>query len=265
MTESSAESPRRPVAWLRRFVDPSQPTGLTRTLLYAGAVALLALFAYLATSLHHNSFIRSGDSDVMNFADGHRNPVLTAIFLRITAFASPTTVTLLVIIWVLLLVVRKREKLAVVLVAGAALQGIVTFALKGLVARVRPSQALALVHESSFSFPSGHTMAATVVWGIAVYFIAKSLRPVYRPIIITLYVVAVVLVATSRNYLGAHYLSDVVGSVLLGSALLALYLGWITGHPKHLPVELFGQEVVGLLLWPAFAVMVAAILLPNVI
>ncbi len=65
------------------------------------------------------------------------------------------------------------------------------------------------------SFPSGHTVTATVTWGLLSMWglIPRSLAAV---------IVAGVMV--SRLYLGIHYLADVLGGAALGLIVLALYL-----------------------------------------
>ncbi len=65
------------------------------------------------------------------------------------------------------------------------------------------------------SFPSGHTVTATVLW---VSLVALSRMPWAIPLLV---VPAVML---SRLYLGAHYLGDVLVSVLIGLFLVAIYL-----------------------------------------
>lgn len=70
-------------------------------------------------------------------------------------------------------------------------------------------------HLSVPSFPSGHTVTATVLW---ISLAALSRVPWAVPLLV---VPAVML---SRLYLGAHYLGDVLVSVLIGLFLVAIYL-----------------------------------------
>ncbi len=63
-----------------------------------------------------------------------------------------------------------------------------------------------------FSFPSGHTLHATVFSIVAVY---------YFPVLIWLVLPFSVMVALSRPILGLHYPSDVLAGALIGAALAA--------------------------------------------
>lgn len=64
------------------------------------------------------------------------------------------------------------------------------------------------------SFPSGHTMMATALWGTLA---ALGQVPKLVPVLI---IPAVML---SRLYLGAHYLGDVLGGVVIGALLVAVF------------------------------------------
>lgn len=64
------------------------------------------------------------------------------------------------------------------------------------------------------SFPSGHVLLATLLWGVPY---VRGRVPLWVPALVVL------LVSVSRLYLGVHYLADVVGAALIGALLLAAY------------------------------------------
>ncbi len=79
------------------------------------------------------------------------------------------------------------------------------------------------------SFPSGHTVTATTLWGTLTAFGRI-------PIVASISIVAGVML--SRLYLGVHYLVDVLGGVLIGLILVVAYqrlwpviLRWFSGRP----------------------------------
>ncbi len=98
--------------------------------------------------------------------------------------------------------------------------------LKGVYDRARPPESL--VTTTGASFPSGHAIAASVTVVAAVI----ALVPPGRRRIAWATVAAgfSVLMGLSRAYLGAHWLSDAIAGVLLGTScalLAALVVGWI--------------------------------------
>ena len=71
------------------------------------------------------------------------------------------------------------------------------------------------------SFPSGHTMSATVVYGALLVAFWRMLPKRWRPVAVAATVCLVLAVASSRLLLGVHFLSDVIGGFLLGIAWLS--------------------------------------------
>src|SRR5213079_3097941 len=93
------------------------------------------------------------------------------------------------------------------MLAAPATEGV----LKIVVGRPRPEAA-------SMGFPSGHATAAAAFFG-AVFYLAESLRPPARRLVRTAALVIIVLVATARVMLRAHWPSDAQAGIGLGLAL----------------------------------------------
>ena len=101
---------------------------------------------------------------------------------------------------------------------------LVTPIVKVLVGRPRPSPDLVHVfyHETSNSFPSGHAFAAALILGALCYLAAHLFGP-RRWVIVSarvLLVCGILSIAASRIYLGEHWMSDVLGGLLLGGLTL---------------------------------------------
>lgn len=91
--------------------------------------------------------------------------------------------------------------------------------------RSRPVFEQPLVTLTSYSFPSGHAAAATVLYGlIACYAMTRTRSIVARAAALLSALALVAVVAFSRLYLGAHYLSDVLAGGAESCAWLALCL-----------------------------------------
>src|SRR5690349_440921 len=106
---------------------------------------------------------------------------------------------------------------------AALVSGVTNELVKGLIQRPRPSIDLVDVFQvlNSYSFPSGHVMFYTTVFGFVWYVIYKLLkRSLIRSLLLTLIGIFILLVGISRIYLGQHWASDVLGAYLLGGFLL---------------------------------------------
>jgi membrane protein DedA with SNARE-associated domain/membrane-associated phospholipid phosphatase len=73
-----------------------------------------------------------------------------------------------------------------------------------------------------YAYPSGHATLATTTYGFLAILLARDVRPPYRLAIYIIAILLILLIAFSRLYLGAHWLTDVVGGMLLGLAWAAL-------------------------------------------
>jgi membrane-associated phospholipid phosphatase len=98
----------------------------------------------------------------------------------------------------------------------------VSDALKNEFRRPRPDY-WRIIHEPTFAYSSGHAMFATVVYGLWAWYVWHSDLP--RPV--RLGVAPLLLlwaggILWSRLALGAHYVTDLIGGVLLGLTALAL-------------------------------------------
>jgi undecaprenyl-diphosphatase len=129
----------------------------------------------------------------------------------------------------------RRRKDDAVFVAAAALGGVALDQVMKLhFKRLRPDLPWAFVHEHSFSFPSGHSVLAMVLYGVIVYKTQDKLPGKWAKA--ALMVGAFLMVAgigVSRVYLGVHYPSDVAGGYFVGAVWLAAVIGsdlWVEGH-----------------------------------
>jgi membrane-associated phospholipid phosphatase len=112
-----------------------------------------------------------------------------------------------------LLVARKMPRAAIVCVLVGLTVFVLDNALKAVFVRDRPFQGL--VHLRSWSFPSGHTLSATAVWGIVCAALSGGRRWPW-----VLHGVLALSIAMSRLSLGVHWPTDVLGGFVLGWALL---------------------------------------------
>jgi len=126
----------------------------------------------------------------------------------------------------LLLYLVGRRWAALYFVLASALSAGLVQLLKTLVDRARPEDIL--VHVDPGSFPSGHVAnAATVAVALALVF--------QRTWLWVVAVAWIVLMALSRTYLGAHWVSDTVGGAVLGAAVAVLVWALLATRIHPLP------------------------------
>jgi membrane-associated phospholipid phosphatase len=102
--------------------------------------------------------------------------------------------------------------------------------LKILVQRPRPFLAGPFVDWSGYSFASGHTIGATLLYGQLALFILPAVKARHwRRLTIFSAALLVALVGFSRIALGAHFLTDVLAAIIFGVLWLAFCL--IAGKP----------------------------------
>jgi undecaprenyl-diphosphatase len=110
---------------------------------------------------------------------------------------------------------RRGALLVLVTLTGAA---VLDLGLKTLFARARPQAFFDYYPApSSFSFPSGHALVATCLFGGIAVLITHRLESRAAQALVWLAAVAVILlVGVSRVYLGVHHPTDVIGGFAVG-------------------------------------------------
>lgn len=182
------------------------------------------------------------DRPVLDAAVALRSPGFNRVVTVFTDLGGPVVMPVLATVAVVVLTVlwRSRTPLVLMLVGAAGSLAMTTVG-KDFVGRARPPQSLAVPpFETSPSFPSGHTLNATVVTGVLVYLLLRrqrSLRARTATLLAGAFFVAAM--GLSRVYLGHHWLSDVVMGWVLG---LAWLVAVVTAHRLYLTVRRAGTD-----------------------
>lgn len=150
------------------------------------------------------------DTEWMEEILEHRNPAWEVPSLVMNFLGGGWFAFVLPAAIVVVLCVRRRFWGALFLGVASVLSALVVQLLKGLIGRPRPEDML--VTADFGSFPSGHSAnAATLVVCLGII--------VRRAWLWAAGVAYVILMMLSRTYLGAHWVSDTVGGLLLGAAV----------------------------------------------
>jgi membrane-associated phospholipid phosphatase len=222
----SSGDARRRFARSRQFLQARlSPEGYLGLHLTIGLLVILAAgwwFGDIAEDMSRDAATRLLDERVTAWFHQHATPALTRIGRVVTFFGSVGFVAVAASGVAIFLIVRKSwyQLLALTLAVGGG--SLLNILLKHFFHRQRPVLENPLLTLTSFGFPSGHTMGSTLFYGVLAIFVAQSVRPWrWRAVAFCLASLAVALVGLSRIYLGAHYLTDVVGAIAVGLAWLA--------------------------------------------
>ena len=214
----------RTVAWTGRRLDPASRTGLPLTTMTTVAVAATWVFLGISQDVVAREEMALLDPRVHAWALDHRLAWLTHVF-RVVTWLGSTSVVVPLLLVATVLACRSRRSwrpasaVAVVYVAAVLLHA----GVGELVHRARPPATDWLAGADGWSYPSGHTLQATVAYGVLLVLLASGRARRTKVWLAAGYVVTVLAVAASRVYLGMHWLTDVLGSMALGLALLAVW------------------------------------------
>ena len=191
-----------------------------QTYLTKGSFALLLFMIIGYIVKFYPEMLVSFDQPIQTAIRGDLPETLTLLFRAITHLIDiPVIIT-----WVLIVAFifyRKQWKLESYLMLGnLALAGILIVTFKNIYQRPRP-EILHLVEEKGFSFPSGHSLAVTIMVGTLIVILSQRIKDqLWKRIVQILLGLYLVSVLISRVYLGVHYPSDVLASLCVGLGVL---------------------------------------------
>jgi undecaprenyl-diphosphatase len=195
-----------------------------RTLLAFTAVLILAVpFSLLVVLVRAKSDpVLRLDHDLADSLHGFAvdHPAFTSSMKLISQVGSPTgwwIVLTPVFLWLLW---RRLPRLALFLAVTALGSSLLNTLVKTLVDRARPHLADPVAAAAGRSFPSGHTQSATVGCGVLVLIFLPVVAQRARIWLAAAAALVVGLIGFSRIALGVHFLSDVVGGAVIGTAWL---------------------------------------------
>lgn len=226
-----------PLARARRTEQPGLAAPRAQRRLGALVCLLCALgFSLLAFQVARNGPATMFDLPLAQWLHAHQAPALTDALLAITHLHAPGGIAVLASGLALYLCLKRDHYwlLAVLTMpAGMALNMLLKLAF----ARQRPVFDEPLLHLATFSFPSGHAAYSTMLYGLLAAYVAHRVdRWQWRLASVLACAALIGLIAFSRLYLGAHYLTDVVAGVLEGVAWLALvWMGVTTLRRRQRP------------------------------
>ena len=92
---------------------------------------------------------------------------------------------------------------------------VLSYGLKSVFGKTRPDLWQSAIEEVSFSYPSGHALGSTVLYGFLAYLFATRF-PKWAWLIYLLAVLTIAGIGLSRLYLGVHWPTDIIGGYGIG-------------------------------------------------
>lgn len=191
-----------------------------QTFMMKGSFALLLFMIIGYIVKFYPEMLVGFDQPIQTAIRGDLPETLTLLFRAITHLIDIPVI----ISWVLIVAFifyRKQWKMESYLMLGnLTLAGILIVTFKNIYQRPRP-EILHLVEEKGFSFPSGHSLAVTIMVGTLIVILSQRIKnTVWRKIVQILLSLYIFSVLVSRIYLGVHYPSDVIASLCVGLGVL---------------------------------------------
>jgi membrane-associated phospholipid phosphatase len=204
----------------------------------AGVAATSAVAAALTAGLADAAREHDGPSrvDPVVAADvlKVRTPLLTGLAHVVTFAGSEIVVGLIALLLLGALVLRREYPRALRFAVAMGGSAFLTVAVKLAVTRPRPGVVDRLGPvDTSYSFPSGHTLNSTVLLVLIVWLLWSRASTGHRTALVAAAMAMSVAVGASRVYLGYHWLTDVVASGLVATAWLCLV--WVLSGPVLRP------------------------------
>lgn len=198
----------------------------------AGLVAFTLVASQLTEGVLESGDLAALDPPVSEVAAAARGTVTTGLAQYVTLLGSEASIGLLTVLILAVLAVRRRWAPFAMLLGTMGVSAAITLGMKQTIARPRPPADLMLAPaDLTYSFPSGHTLNSTVLFGLLAGLVVARARTWWgRATAVLAWVAASVAVGLSRVYLGYHWLTDVLAgwsiALALLSAAVAVALVW---------------------------------------
>src|SRR6266446_5111903 len=172
------------------------------------------------------------DHEVAGWFHAHLTRTFVTVLRAFTEFGSSEWIGVVLFFLVLLFVWKRWWPSLVTLIVAVPGGMLLNELVKVLVHRHRPFVDGPFVDWSGYSFASGHTIGATLLYGQLALFILPMIKGRrWRTLTVSSAALLIALVGFSRIALGAHFLTDVLAAIFFGIIWLAFCL--IAGKPMR--------------------------------
>lgn len=215
---------------------PSRSTAPRIAVLGAGLLVMgLALAAFIASDLAAAN-ARDLGVNTWFWELGQSHGWLLAVANAVTWCADGVRSAVIAPVVIVVLLCFRQWRWAVFFVVSSQVGLLISTSLKFTIARERPPFIENTDLQQHLSFPSGHTFAGFTIWCASAIIAWYLLRPPWANVLTTLLLVIGLLQAPTRLIIGKHWVTDVMGSWLIGAGWLLLvwagFLWWLAPRPR---------------------------------
>lgn len=244
--------------WITEYLaDPREPDNHLQLGLCIAALILLLLFLGVFYSAVTGGIITFLDKPIFNLLCSMRNNFFDKCMVILTMLCQIKAIIVASICFLIWLIIKRYKYIALHWAAIVLLSTIIVSALKYSIFIARPLAQLQIATSES-SFPSGHIVEAFALFGFLAVIIARELSTKTRKIAYILVGSIALLIAFSRLYLGAHWLSDILGSILIGTFIVLLVtISYRRRHSEQFTPMTLSLVVLGIFLamWLGYSVL----------
>lgn len=185
------------------------------------------------------------DQAVYHFLQSLRTPWADNVFVALTELGD-SFVNISLACAVLLILLAKRCHRAAGFWALAILGGLLAVQLLKWTIHL-PRPVAIYLGASAYGFPSGHTTMSVVLYGFLAILMVRQVGGTWRWGLFSGVLLIAFIIGFSRLYLGAHWLSDVLGGYFIGISYATLLgIAYLKRANKAVPQRLLGGAVIAI-------------------
>jgi undecaprenyl-diphosphatase len=215
--------------------DMVRRLGLQVLVSMAVAVAACIGFVEIADEIAADEDLGQFDAALSAALGRHASDDQLQIFATLTDLGDKGFLIPLAACIAVLLLFRRQWFLAAAWIVATAGGGLMNTALKGIFERSRPQWLHGFASADGWSFPSGHSSGAFIVYGLLGYLVVIHLPKRFHLPVAAVLMALIVCVGFSRVILQVHYFSDVLGGYAFGATWVAAWIAGLEAFRRRQP------------------------------
>lgn len=180
-------------------------------------IVFTIIFGVIAL-FHESRLGKWVDREVYEFIYASESFITTALMLGFTQLGEVITMVVMSMIVIVILMLYRLNIHALFMLISMMSSSILIPVLKHSFDRERPSF-LRLIDISGFSFPSGHSLGSTIFFG-SLMVIIQHTNLNHKAVMYGLCAAFILMICSSRVYLGVHFPTDVLAGMMIGTAVV---------------------------------------------